>query len=46
MEEFYDLCLYIIDCYVQTNLIDYYKELHNKRFGGDIDKNFAIQFPN
>lgn len=26
MEEFYDLCLYIIDCYVQVNLIDYYKE--------------------
>jgi putative phage-type endonuclease len=26
MEEFYDLCLYIIDCYVQANLIDYYKE--------------------
>ena len=27
-------------------LIDYYKELHTNRFGGTIDKNFAIQFPN
>jgi putative phage-type endonuclease len=26
MEEFYDLCLYIVDCYVQPNLIDFYKE--------------------
>lgn len=26
MEEFCDLCIYIIDCYIQDNLIDYYKE--------------------
>jgi hypothetical protein len=27
-------------------LVDYYKELHVNRLGGNVDKNFALSFPN
>jgi putative phage-type endonuclease len=36
MEEFYDLCLYIIDCYVQDNLLDYYKEQFHSSLSDNI----------